>query len=755
MKINETLQTRDGWQLIETCFDREQIITSGSNFLLGNGYLGYRGTFPDYRKGQFTACIVTDTYDNADGKWRELCNVPNGLFLQLHDQSHRYSPLTSNPTAYERTMDLKRGVYGSDLTYRNGVRIREEKFSSLKRKELLTMRLEVSSEAGGQIHLTGGIDGDVWSLNGDHFASLTYEQEGDLLLATAVTREEQTVIVVGTKTSWSGKATEVEGGFLQTAQIDVHTGATVAIEQYAAIFTSNDVEDPRASTINLLRKAAEDGYDALYGEQEKAWGDYWDLYNITLTGDVVDQVLVRFNLYHNIIATPVHKELPIGARGLSCQAYQGAAFWDQEIFNAPMFLYTNPKVVKNILSYRVNTLAGAKEKAEKLGYRGAFYPWISGRKGVELCPDFFFIDVLSGRKIRNHFNDWQIHISPDIGYALWQYYEATGDWSFIVEKGAEMLFEIAVFLMSRAHYNVDRSRYEYIRLLGPDEYHENVDNNVFTNKQAHFVLDKALYVYERMRQESAGRLQEIEEKVGLTEREIEVWQDMRDHLFLRRPDGQGVIEQFDGYFDLERIAPSALKERLQDPGEYWGWPNGIAVFTQVIKQADVIQMMVLHDEYDTQIVKANYDYYEPLTEHGSSLSPSMYSIIASQIGYDEESYRYFRKSATIDLLNTNKAISGGTFIGGIHTAACGALWQMMVYGFAGVTFGHNAIALSPRLPEQWETISFKLRFRDYHLYLSLSHRGQEITVLEKGSEPLALVYEARSYPLMEREQLKL
>ena len=183
-----------------------------------------------------------------------------------------------------------------------------------------------------------------------------------------------------------------------------------------------------------------------------------------------------------MIATPAHTDhLPIGARGLSCQAYQGAAFWDQEVFNLPVFLYTDPEIARKILIYRYKTLNGARKKARDLGYQGAFYAWISGDSGEEICPSYFFKDVISGRRIRNHFNDWQIHISPDIAYTIWLYVTVTNDTEYLRDYGAEIVFEIARFLVSRSHFRKDRNGYDVIRVLGPDEYHENVDNNFFTN----------------------------------------------------------------------------------------------------------------------------------------------------------------------------------------------------------------------------------------------------------------------------------
>jgi kojibiose phosphorylase len=468
----------------------------------------------------------------------------------------------------------------------------------------------------------------------------------------------------------------------------------------------------------------------------------WDSFDVHIDGNDEDQRLLRYNTYHNIIATPAHTDhLPIGARGLSCQAYQGAAFWDQEIFNLPMYVYTRPEIARNILRYRHKTLDGARRKADRLGYRGAFYAWISGDTGDELCPDFFFRDVITGRKIRNHFNDWQIHVSPDISYAVWQYYRATGDRRFLVDSGAEILFEVARFLYSHAYYKKEKDRFEIIRVLGPDEYHENVDNSVFTNVQARYALDRALEAYEMLA--DAGRpseaLADIRSRIGLTDDELAGWREMAEKLYIPQPDSEsGLIEQFDGYFELEDVTPDKLAERLIDENEYWGWPNGIAYHTQVTKQADVVQLFALHPapEYGIDIVRRNYEYYEPRTQHRSSLSPGVHALVASRVGNLAEAERYLEHSLTIDLRNTNPPESGGTFIGGIHTAACGIGWQIVVFGFLGLRVEEEYIVLDPRLPQDWDGIRTRLTVRGHQFEVSTDGTVVELVSTSESAQPL-------------------
>ena len=720
MHLKNNLYTETGWEIVERDYEPDQLVTSGSNFMIGNGYLGYRGTFAEWQADRYVACIVSDTYDAAEGNWRELCNVPNGLFTRLHVDGEALSMSGARTRYYRRSLDLRCGLYRRSQTWMSGqgatVKLDVEKFASYANLHLILMRYCFHVDQPARVELLTGIDGHVWSINGEHFRRYTPFIQDELIAIETITGEAgiQIDVVEGLNLlgpqPHNSEIMQGERRIMRRYTFFLDAGEAVTLEKAVGIYTSNDVAAPREQATSDVQAALTSGHDALKEAHQEKWDAIWRVSDVQIEGHLEDQTIARFNLYHNIVATPMHADLPIGARGLSCQVYQGAAFWDQEIFNLPMFLYTQPDVARSILKYRYDTLDGARGKAKRLGYYGAFYAWTSGKTGEELFPDYFFTNVLSGRKVRNHFNDWQIHISPDIVYALWRYDAATGDWDFVVEYGAEIAFEVAQFLVSHVYFKKDKGRYEFIRLLGPDEYHENVDNNAFTNYQAQFVLEKAAIIYERMRESAPDALAALFARLNLDETDVENWRDIAARVYLPRPDPETrLIEQFDGYFDLEDARPDELRERLLHPEEYWGWPNGVAVETQVLKQADVLQLFALHDRFPVEVLRANYDYYEPRTEHGSSLSPSVHALVASKAGYPEAAYDYFKKGATIDLYNaSNKVMSGGSFLGGIHTAACGGTWLMLIKGFAGFEIDDLGVSFQPALPKQWKSLTFKL-----------------------------------------------
>lgn len=776
MKLENNVQTESTWEIFEDRYVPDQAITTGSNYMIGNGYLGYRGTFADDSREQYVGCVITDTYDNADGVWKELVTAPNGLYTELTVDGTPLPWRDHGWSSYRRELSVRTAEWTVFASWaEQGVSVTERRFASAEDLHLLASRMEITADRAVSLRIATGIDGDIWSLNGEHFVSYGPEADGDHLQIACVTGEHAYDVIVREVARLELtdgveiRSRQVNGDprrILRYFELELEAGQTAVLTKYVGIYTTNDLRtepnpftavpvpeelpaggrigitpgrvrnayrdsdddyeayvaafDPhrpaRSEVIGAARRVIEDavgrGWETVRAAHRSIWRTRWEDMDVAVEGDEIAQTVLRYNIYHNIIATPAHTDhLPIGARGLSCQAYQGAAFWDQEVFNLPMFLFSAPEIARNILVYRYRTLDGARRKARELGYRGAYYAWISGDSGEEICPSYFFKDVISGRPIRNHFNDWQIHVSPDVSYTVWKYVAVTHDWEYLREYGAEIVFEVARFLASRVYYRSDLDRYEIVRVLGPDEYHENVDNNFFTNYQARFATRWAVEVWDWLGEHATADRDRICGRIGLTAAEVEEWTTIGEKIYIPEPDADsGVIPQFDGFFRLEDTTPGEIKNRLLDPGEYWGWPNGIAVPTQVSKQADVTQLFVLHPTaFDREVMRVNWEYYEPRTQHGSSLSPAVYAIVAAWIGHMEEAERYFMKSCTVDLYNDNKAVSGGTFIGGIHTAACGISWQIVVTGFAGLSLSDGGFGFAPHLPAGWTAVSFVVK----------------------------------------------
>ncbi|MEJ2163379.1 MAG: hypothetical protein P8X60_08720 [Robiginitalea sp.] len=548
MDLKNNLQTKTGWEIIEKSFDPAQIVNTGSNFMIGNGYLGYRGTFDNWRAEEFVACIVTDTWDQAEGsRWSELCNVPNGMFSELSLDEEACSLFSGTLHKYQHSLDLRYGINTRKIHWESPggkqAEVAIRKFASKDNHHLLVEEFRFKALDHGIYTLRTGIDGKVWSLNGDHFQSCIPALDGAGLLGLDLkTTELGTRIAVVSGQQFKG-ATPASDAVVRAPrelyrdfQFELRTGEEVVMEKVVSITHDNEVPNPLEIAKQEVTDALRSGFEALLHAHQAHWDAFWEVSDIQVGGNMEAQLLTRFNLYQAFIATPTHANLPVGARGLSCQVYQGAAFWDQETYNLPMFVFSHLEIAKRLVAYRYDTLDGARRKAKRLGYYGAFYAWTSGKTGDELFPDFFFNDVLSGRPIRNHFNCWQIHISPDVVYGIWLYFQATNDWEFMLEQGAEVLFEVAQFLVSRVHFKMDREQYEIIRVLGPDEYHENVDNNAFTNYLCRFALQKACLVFDKMAGAHSDKLDTLLSALGLNAASRDAWEDIATRIYLPEPD---------------------------------------------------------------------------------------------------------------------------------------------------------------------------------------------------------------------------
>jgi trehalose/maltose hydrolase-like predicted phosphorylase len=439
-------------------------------------------------------------------------------------------------------------------------------------------------------------------------------------------------------------------------------------------------------------------------------------------------------MYHLLSIVPAHKtHASIPARGMSGQMYKGAIFWDTEIFMLPFFTHAFPSLARNLLLYRYHTLDGARRKAQEYGYRGAFYAWESQDTGDDACTLFNVTDVFTNRPMRTYFRDKQVHISADIVYAFWKYFSLTGDASIWLDGGAEVVFECARFFLSYVYYSPDKNRYEILDVTGPDEYHERVHNNAYTNRMVANTLNVCQQVASYLQQNAPDFLEGLKATLSF-ESDLTFINELIPHFYL--PDSNptdDLIPQFDNYFTLEDLPLKDLLERKLHPHEYFGGGNGLATTTQIIKQADVILMMYLFSElYSLDTKSANWEYYEPRTEHGSSLSACSYSLIAAQLGKVDWAFKYFLKTATIDLEGKGKQYVGTLYIGGTHPAGNGGAWMSAVFGLCGIQCTENGIEINPHLPAHWKQVVLPFMVRGQKLFITLTHEN----VCVKPEHPL-------------------
>ncbi|MBS5909121.1 MAG: glycoside hydrolase family 65 protein [Paenibacillus macerans] len=647
---------------------------------------------------------------------------------------------------HEQALDLRHAVHRRRSVFRTAdgaqVTVTSERFCSAARPHLIVGRFTVESSREGELEILTGIDGDVWDINGPHLERLAsgVDEAGEVLTLTGWTHELNVPVSVAEAVECGFGEQELlrgETSIRRKIRLICKAGAAYTLVKYVSVFTGLDEAlDIDLAAARSSREARELGYERLLGEHAKRWERKWDETDIVIEGDEEAQLALRYSMYQlHIIAPDRSEKVSIPARGLSGQVYKGAVFWDTEMFMLPFFLYTQPEVARNLMMYRVHTLDGARRKAAEYGYEGAFYAWESQETGDDACTLFNVNDVFTGRPMRTYFRDKQVHISADVAYGIWQYYMFTGDESILLDGGAEAVWECARFFYSYGYFNPGKQRYEILDVTGPDEYHERVNNNAFTNMMVKECLGIALEALEVLRSRDPRRYEKLLAGSAIRPEHI---RDIRDRLYVPEPDAaSGLIEQFDRYYALENVPLAELKARMLNPHEYLGGGNGLATTTQILKQADVVLLLHLFRErFDQNVKQANWEYYEPRTEHGSSLSSCIYALVAADIGSPDWAYPYFMRTATIDLTGDSKQYVGDLYIGGTHPAANGGAWMAAVLGFAGLRYDGGKVTLEPALPSSWQAVKFPIRLRQGSYRVRVEREAIVISAEAGNPQPL-------------------
>ena len=458
-------------------------------------------------------------------------------------------------------------------------------------------------------------------------------------------------------------------------------------------------------------------FDECLAAHVARWSEVWQRADVRIAGSPATEQALRFNAYHLISAADRDPRVSVGARALTGRAYEGHVFWDVELFKFPFYLHTVPDVARSLLLYRHTTLPGARRRARELGYRGACYAWESTVTGDDVTPRTIRLKT-TGETIPLFTGTQQVHVTSGVAHAVWRYWEATRDRKFMRDAGIEILVETARFWASRS---TPGPRHLHIReVVGPDEYHHSVNDNAYTNWMARFNLERAAEGVEWIKQEAPREWGALAERLDLTPGELAEWPAVARRLFCPAPNADGIIEQFEGFFDLEDHS-LPREERFKAPiNRLFDWERINRM--KLLKQADVLMLLhVLPSAFPRNVVAANYRYYEPMTDHGSSLSPGIHAAIAARIGLREDAERYWRESLWLDLSDRmgNNAL-------GVHPACMGATWQALVFGFLGVRFTDSGPVLDPealsRLPSKWGGAALSLIWRDRLHDIQLSRK---------------------------------
>ncbi len=667
--------------------------------------------------------------------------------------------------------------------------IKSQRFVSLADRHLACMRYEVTMEAGaGEVQLNSLIDGNVTGRGSGarhleilgvhapkpHIASLgvaglnarTINSHIPIAVALAATAFVESANSDPAPGPGPGSADPkqcaasrqpLEPSPLERPLAPGHqfkaclrAGDRLVLEKYAIYRTGRDVTTtcteaescgaspatpaiPGQSALldaacRSAEAAARVGYDLLFAPHCREWAARWSRCDVRIWGPDYDQFGIRFAMFHMLVCAPdTDDRVSIGAKGLHGEGYRGHVFWDTEVFVHPFFCAVFPDTARNLLMYRYHTLPGARRKAAERGYRGAMFAWESADSGDETTPAWSTPDPTTGQRVRIWCGDTEDHITADIAHAVSSYWRWTGDDDFFRDYGAEIIIEAGRFWASRAAWNEEMRRYEYLRVIGPDEYHENIDNNAFTNYMAKWTIDAALAASEWLAADCPSAWNELSTRLGLTLGEQDEMRRVAQAVYLPQPDPDTkVIEQFDGFLDLEDINGSMQDLIGAGRSVDMALMQDMARERRILKQADVVMLAKLMPNlFDADTWAANYDYYSARTAHGSSLSLSAHALVAAQLGRVVQAYQHFHHGLALDLCD-----SMGNLGDGIHMANLGGIWQAAVFGFAGVRLdplAEHGIRIAPALPDAWDRLETRVVVRGRRARLAVTKCRTELT----------------------------
>ncbi len=719
--------TYTDWTLIELQFDPTQLHARETIFTIGNGYLGTRGSFEEGYPNAQPATLIHGVYDDVPVVYTELANCPDWLSLAIIvngerfrlDSAERTLPERGEIIHYERQLDLHYGILSRSVRWRSPIGqtldLRFERFASLADEHVMSLRCQLTPvDFDGTIELQSSINGYPENQGFNHWEHLDQGKTEQGIWLQTRTRSSRIELGIATRMVSSGtdariQVTNTPGYPTLTTSYSATAGQTVTVEKVVTVFTSQEEQQPVLAA--QMKLSTLPTYQVLLEAHQLAWDQVWQHSDIEIEGDPIAQLAVRYNLFQLLIAASPHNDrVSIPAKTLSGFGYRGHVFWDTEIFILPFFIFTQPTLARNLLTYRYHTLNGARRKASHSGYQGAMYAWESAMTGDEVTPRWSLPTDPYAADVRIWVRDREIHISADIAYTIWSYWKATGDDAWMRDYGAEIILDTAVFWGSRVEWDAQEKRYELNNAIGPDEYHEQVDNNAFTNRMAQWHLQKALLVDTWLGQTFPDRAAELTATLKLTPETRSHWQTVIDSIYTPDDTLNGSLEQFDGFFQLEDINLPDYEPRDRSIQAVLGIEATNQ--TQVLKQPDVLMLLYLlrstqEFPYSYDVLKKNWDYYAPRTDitYGSSLGPAIHAILAADVGQAAAGYQQFMQAATIDLEDTRQNTPDG-----IHAAAAGGVWQAVVFGFGGIQFTEQGIVATPQLPPTWTRLKFKLHW---------------------------------------------
>jgi beta-phosphoglucomutase len=722
------------WTLTEPEFDPAKLRARETVFTIGNGYLGTRGSFEEGYPNALPITLINGVYDDIPVVYTELANCPDWLLLIVIINGEQFRLDRGEILVYERRLDLRHGILSRSIRWRspmgNTVDLKFDRFASLADEQVLALRCEITPlDFDGKIEVRSSINRYPENQGFDHWDHLDRGKIDRGVWLHARTRSTQ--IELGMAAKMTAIGTEAVSEVINTPEYPILTiafvataGQSISVEKLVTVFTSRETKSPvQAAQTKLAELPA---YEILLAAHQQAWDRVWEYSDIEIEGDLTAQLAVRYNLFQLFIGGCTAQGSlntdpdSVPAKTLSGFGYRGHIFWDTEIFILPFFTWTQPAIARSLLNYRYDTLEGARRKAASSGYQGAMFAWESAATGDEMTPKWSLSSDPYAEPVRIWNGEREIHISADIAYAVWQYWQITGDDTWMRDRGAEIILDTALFWLSRVEWHEKQQRYELCGVIGTDEYHEEVRNNAYTNRLVQWHLEKAVAVYEWLQQTFPDRAIELSQQLKLTPVQLLAFHTTIARMYIPYNPQTLLIEQFEGFFALQDIDLSDYEPRTKSIQSVLGMAKTNQ--SQVIKQPDVLMLLFLllktpefADRQD--ILHENWNYYTPRTDitQGSSLGSSIQAILAATLDKSADAYEHLMRAALIDLKNTF-----GNTEDGIHAASSGGVWQAVVFGFGGIHLTENGPISTPHLPPNWTRLKFKLNWRGTWHHFNLS-----------------------------------
>lgn len=732
--MNKYLQT-DPWCIIEEGFHQNKQLASESIFSLGNGQIGQRANFEEHYSGEtMLGSYIAGIYypERAEhGNWKngysdtndKIVNAPNWTVISVRLNDNRLDLADWDIKDFRRTLNMREGFLERSFEATNfkghRIQVSVRRFLSMAETEIGAISYTVKSlNFEGRISFLPLIDGDVRNsfTNYDEpfWNVLQTKTEQDVSHLWAQTRRMDFHVCAGLTYSFyknnellNVNPTKIEkekvAGF--SVGTDIRIGDTVCLNKYVAVISSlnHPREELTLRACTMARTAKKKGWNQLFEEHVKVWEEKWLQSDVIIDSDIAAQQAIRYSIFQlNQTYNGNDARLNISPKGFTGEKYSGATRWDTEAICIPFYLCTSPQnVSKNLLLYRFRHLPKAILNAEKLGFTN----------GAALFPVATFNGVES-------YNEWEmtfeeIHRNGIIAYAIYNYIRYTGDENYLADYGLRVLIAISRFWSQRVSVSTEKKKYVILGVTGPNMYENNVNNNWFTNYVAIWCLKYTIESIEKVKKSNFHAFEDLTQEIAFSSDEIFRWKDIIENMYFPENKELGIFLQQDGFLDKSLTPATDIPESQRPVMQHWSWDRILR--SSLIKQADVVQgLYFFEDHFDKETIKRNFEFYEPLTVHESSLSPCTHSIVASAVGDKQKAYDLYLRTARLDLDDYNNEVADG-----LHITSMAGTWLAIVQGFGGMRVKDNKLHFNPKIPEKWNAFAFNILFRNNQLNIKV------------------------------------